>query len=80
MMKPCVPVGFSVPLSCLFNLPVQYTKTGEVVKGGVTLPIFCCARGSTSLESFHLHLNHFIPGNYSYIIFCSSEKEKVKKM
>ena len=39
-----------------------YTKTGEMVLGGVTLPVFRCARGSTSLESFHLHLNRFIPG------------------
>ncbi|KAK3095078.1 hypothetical protein FSP39_010032 [Pinctada imbricata] len=39
-----------------------YTKTGNLVKGGVELPTFRCARGSTSLESFHLHLNRFIPG------------------
>ncbi|XP_034529153.1 uncharacterized protein LOC117804844 [Notolabrus celidotus] len=39
-----------------------YTKTGELTKGGVRLPTFRCARGSTSLESFHLHLNRFIPG------------------
>ncbi|XP_035988145.1 uncharacterized protein LOC110367754 isoform X4 [Fundulus heteroclitus] len=39
-----------------------YTKTGELTKGGVRLPVFRCARGSTSLESFHLHLNRFIPG------------------
>ncbi|CAB3997296.1 Hypothetical predicted protein [Paramuricea clavata] len=30
--------------------------------GGVTLPVLRCARGSTSLESFHLHVNKFIPG------------------
>ncbi|KAM4521363.1 uncharacterized protein V3H82_002148 [Fundulus diaphanus] len=41
-----------------------YTKTGELTKGGVRLPVFRCARGSTSLESFHLHLNRFIPGLY----------------
>ncbi|CAL8358269.1 unnamed protein product [Merluccius merluccius] len=39
-----------------------YTKTGEVTKGGVRLPVFRCARGSTSLESFHLHQCCFIPG------------------
>ncbi|XP_071963285.1 uncharacterized protein [Antedon mediterranea] len=39
-----------------------YVKTSEMIKGGVTLPVYRCARGSTSLESFHLHLNRFIPG------------------
>ncbi|XP_031172172.2 uncharacterized protein LOC116061928 isoform X2 [Sander lucioperca] len=39
-----------------------YIRTGELTKGGVRLPMFRCARGSTSLESFHLHLNRFIPG------------------
>ncbi len=39
-----------------------YTKTGEVTRGGVRLPVFRCARGSTSLESFHLHLCRFVPG------------------
>ena len=33
-----------------------YTVTGHLKKGGMTLPVFQCARGSTSLESFHLHL------------------------
>ncbi len=36
--------------------------TGHLTKGGVLLPIVRCARGSTSLESFHLHLARFIPG------------------
>lgn len=40
-----------------------YTKTGELTKGGVRLPVYRCARGSTSLESFHLHQCRFIPGN-----------------
>ena len=40
-----------------------YTKTGVLTKGGVQLPTYRCARGSTSLESFHLHINKFIPGN-----------------
>ncbi|XP_078606607.1 uncharacterized protein LOC144879237 [Branchiostoma floridae x Branchiostoma japonicum] len=39
-----------------------YTLTGNIKKGGVTLPVFRCGRGTTSLESFHLHLNRFIPG------------------
>ena len=39
-----------------------YTKTGSIKKGGEELPVFRCAQGSTSLESFHLHLNRFIPG------------------
>lgn len=41
-----------------------YTKMGTKVKGGVQLPVYCCARGSTSLESFHNHLDFFIPGNF----------------
>lgn len=39
-----------------------YTKTGVVTKGGVELPVYRCAHGSTALESFHLHYNRFIPG------------------
>uniref|UniRef100_A0AAV2MP77 DUF6729 domain-containing protein n=1 Tax=Knipowitschia caucasica TaxID=637954 RepID=A0AAV2MP77_KNICA len=39
-----------------------YQKTGTLKKGGVELRCYRCARGSTSLESFHLHLNRFIPG------------------
>ncbi|XP_069106499.1 uncharacterized protein [Argopecten irradians] len=39
-----------------------YTQVGTVRKGGVVLPKYRCARGSTSLESFHLHMNRFIPG------------------
>lgn len=51
-------------IKCIQDPPgVQlYTKTGEEVMGGITLPVYRCARGSTSLESFHLHLNRFIPG------------------
>ena len=40
-----------------------YTITGYLMKGGVKLPVYRCARGSTSLESYHLHLARFIPGN-----------------
>ena len=39
-----------------------YTITGHIQKGAVHLPLLRCARGSTSLESFHLHLARFIPG------------------
>ncbi|XP_028661142.2 uncharacterized protein LOC114654649 isoform X2 [Erpetoichthys calabaricus] len=39
-----------------------YMQTRQPVKGGITLPVYRCARGSTSLESFHLYLNRFIPG------------------
>ena len=40
-----------------------YTVTGQALKGGVMLPVLRCARGSTSLESFHLHLARFVPGS-----------------
>lgn len=43
------------------NVPL-YTETGTTSKGGVVLKTYRCARGSTSLESFHCHLNRFIPG------------------
>lgn len=43
------------------NIPL-YIQTGTLKKGGVDLPVYRCARGSTSLECFHLHLNRFIPG------------------
>ncbi|XP_056614654.1 uncharacterized protein LOC130429852 [Triplophysa dalaica] len=51
-------------LPCIQDPPgVQmYTQTGSVTKGGVTLPVYRCARGSTSLKSFHNHVNRFIPG------------------
>ena len=39
-----------------------YTKTADVLIGGIAVPRYRCARGSTSLESFHLHVNRFIPG------------------
>ena len=40
-----------------------YRQTGTLKKGGVELPVYRCARGWTSLESFHCHLVHFVPGN-----------------
>ena len=39
-----------------------YTKVGQLTKGRTLLPVYRCARGTTSLESFHLHLKNFIPG------------------
>ena len=49
---------------CIVDPPgvMLYTVTGSLVKGGVKLPTYRTARGSSSLESFHLHLNRFIPG------------------
>lgn len=51
-------------IQCIQDLPgVQlYSKTGQVTKDGVILPLYRCAHASTSLESFHLHLNRFVPG------------------
>ena len=39
-----------------------YTKVGQLTKGRTLLPVYRCARGTKSLESFHLHLRNFIPG------------------
>ncbi|XP_024155242.1 uncharacterized protein LOC112163201 [Oryzias melastigma] len=49
-------------LSCIQDWPgVQlYTETGRLTKGGVSLPVYRCARGSTSMAYFHLH--RFISG------------------
>ncbi|KAL1269397.1 hypothetical protein QQF64_031686 [Cirrhinus molitorella] len=41
--------------------------TGSVTKGGLTLPVYRCAQGSTSMESFHNHLNGFMPGKITHI-------------
>ena len=43
------------------DLPL-YAVTHEITKGGKCLPVHRCARGTTSLESFHRHYNTFIPG------------------
>ncbi|XP_051532972.1 uncharacterized protein si:ch73-112l6.1 isoform X1 [Myxocyprinus asiaticus] len=50
-------------LSCIQDPPdVQlYRKVGEVTRGGVNLPVYNCARDFASIDSFHWHLNHFIP-------------------
>ncbi|XP_063052394.1 uncharacterized protein LOC134447039 [Engraulis encrasicolus] len=52
-------------VGCIQDLPdvPLYTQTGTLNKGGVALKTYRCARGSTSLESFHCHLARFIPGN-----------------
>ena len=51
-------------LACIQDPPGVrlYTVTGHVMKGGVKLPVLRCARGSSSLECFHLHLARCIPG------------------
>ncbi len=51
-------------LHCIQDPPgVQlYTITGTLKKGGVPLQVLRSGRGTTSLESFHLHVNKFIPG------------------
>ncbi|XP_072768982.1 uncharacterized protein [Nerophis lumbriciformis] len=51
-------------VGCIQDPPgvALYARTSTVTRGGVALPVFRCARGSTSLESFHLHLCRFIPG------------------
>ena len=40
----------------------MYTSIGTIAKGKVRLPVVRCSRGTTSLESFHLHVNRMIPG------------------
>lgn len=40
-----------------------YTEVRQINKGGKSLPVYRCARETTSLESFHLHFARFIPGN-----------------
>ncbi|XP_035384065.1 uncharacterized protein LOC118241707 [Electrophorus electricus] len=51
-------------LHCIQDPPgVQlYRRVRQVTRGGLVLPVYLCACSSTSLESFHLHLNPFIPG------------------
>ncbi|RXN21173.1 Epithelial-stromal interaction 1 [Labeo rohita] len=57
------------------NFPL-YIKTGTLKKGGVELCCYRCARGSTSLESFHLHLNRFIPGELLGMEYLYSQTGK----
>ena len=39
---------------------ILYTVMGHITKGGVELPVFRCAQGTTSFESFHLNLARHI--------------------
>ena len=39
-----------------------YTQIRVLKKGKRMLPVYRCARGTTSVESFHCHLSNFIPG------------------
>ena len=57
-------------LVCLQDPPgvSLYTVTRSISKGGVALPVLRCARGTTLLESFHLHL-----ARYCNMVYKSSE-------
>ena len=44
-----------------------YTKTGTLEKGGKHLQVLRCARGTSSLESFHRHQCSFIPGKLVFL-------------
>ena len=63
-------------VKCIIDPPgvLLYAKTGTIKKGSVTLNVYRSARGSSSLESFHLHLNRFVPGEFGskIISFCIS--------
>ncbi|XP_013379295.1 uncharacterized protein LOC106150837 [Lingula anatina] len=51
-------------LACIQDLEGKnlYTQIRTIKKGGIELPVYRCARGSVSLESFHNHIVRFIPG------------------
>ena len=51
-------------IRCIQDIPdiPLYAVTNEVTKGGKKLPVYRCARGTTSLESYHRHLVTFVPG------------------
>ncbi|XP_062239342.1 uncharacterized protein LOC133949157 [Platichthys flesus] len=57
-------------LHCIQDPPgvELYVKTGEVTMGDVMLPVICCARGSTSLESFHRHMCRFFPCRFAHAL------------
>ena len=44
-----------------------YTVTEHITKGGVELPVLRCGRGTTLLESFHLHLARYVS---SWMTLC----------
>ena len=51
-------------LKCIQDVPELplYTTRKEIMKGATGLSVYRCARGSTSLESFHHHVVTFVPG------------------
>ena len=53
---------------CLQDVPglSLYTVTGYITKGGVELPVYRCARGTTSLKSFHLYLARYANMCYAH--------------
>ncbi|KAM4544753.1 uncharacterized protein PAE49_017568 isoform 3-T6 [Odontesthes bonariensis] len=57
-------------IKCIQDVPgIQlYTEVGSMNKSGIKLTSYRCARGSTSLESFHCHLNRFIPGTSTNLL------------
>ena len=59
-------------LPCLQDPPniSLYTTTGHITKNGECLPVLRCARGTTSLESFHLHLARYTLG--TVVVACYS--------
>ena len=52
-------------VKCIQDVPGRslYMLIGHVTQMGIQLRVYGCARGSTSLESFHLQLARFIPGS-----------------
>ncbi len=54
-----------------FGFAKRYSKGVKEfhVDSGTDLPTYRCGRGTTGLESFHLHLNTFIPGKDIYNIW-----------
>ncbi|XP_063065738.1 NAC-alpha domain-containing protein 1-like [Engraulis encrasicolus] len=68
---------------CIQDVPgVQlYTEVGYVEKpGGVTLTRYRCARGSETLQAFHLHLNKFIPGELIGVDLLSETGEPLQML
>ena len=50
-------------VQCIQDPPNVHPNWCSQERSGHHLPVYRCARGSTSLECFHLHLSRFIPGN-----------------
>jgi hypothetical protein len=49
-------------IQCLQDPTVVLLYTGSIEKGGISLPVYRCARGTTSLESFHSQIKNFYSG------------------